>query len=672
MEAGGRRRPARQARPARLRALEGLEEGVRAGDRGLAVAVGPRPPGLAHRVLGDGAEVPRRRLRHPRRRRRPALPAPRERAGPVPRGRAPVRVVLDAQRLDHHRRREDEQVARQLAADPGRARAGPRDRAAVLHRRGALPLARRVQLRGARRGGGRRSGGSRASSSGPPTCGDGRVGDDLPAGVRRRDGRRPRHAGRGRGRSTTRCARATSCSTPATPTRRASARADGAGDARRARALDPSDPAWADQRRRRPAAARTPSTCSSPACSSSAPRPARPRTSPPPTRSATGSRPPASRSRTPRPARSGRIGEKERARRGQATRSARARSARPAREPDRRAPGGRVKRGLEGKGPTPKAKDRPNHKVYKQRQKEERVRRGPARSAAPASTDAEWVAGRNSVVEALRAGVPVNGVYVAEGAERDGRLREAFKLAAERGISLLEVTKRELDRMTDGAVHQGLAARIPAYEYAHPDDLLDRAAESRRAAADRRARLGHRPAQPRRRRPQRGRLRRARRRDPRAPRGRHDRVGLEDQRRRRRPDPGRADRQPGPPAEGLPGRRLHGRRPRRRRRRRRCPTSTSPTARSCSWSAPRARACPGWSPRPATSWSRSRWPTSWSRSTPASPPASRSTRSPSPRLTAASPHPVAAGGSPVAACSGGWRWSPSGPWCPSPSASRCS
>ena len=37
--------------------------------------------------------------------------------------------------------------------------------------------------------------------------------------------------------------------------------------------------------------------------------------------------------------------------------------------------------------------------------------------------------------------------------------------------------------MTGGAVHQGLAARIPAYEYAHPDDLLDGAAE---AAASRR------------------------------------------------------------------------------------------------------------------------------------------------------------------------------------------
>ena len=134
--------------------------------------------------------------------------------------------------------------------------------------------------------------------------------------------------------------------------------------------------------------------------------------------------------------------------------------------------GGRVRRGLEGKGPTPKAKDRPNHKVYKAREKAERAEAARPRRRAPKSSDAEWVAGRNSVVEVLRAGIPVSGIYVAEGAERDGRLREAFRLAADRGLSLLEVTRGELDRMTGGAVHQGLAARIPSYDYAHADDLL--------------------------------------------------------------------------------------------------------------------------------------------------------------------------------------------------------
>ncbi len=143
--------------------------------------------------------------------------------------------------------------------------------------------------------------------------------------------------------------------------------------------------------------------------------------------------------------------------------------------------GGRVKRGLEGRGPTPKAKDREGHVAYKARKRAEKERN--ARPKRPQKTgDSEWIAGRNSVVEALRAEMPVTTIYVAEGAERDGRLREAFRLAAERGLSVLEVPRNELDRLTQGAVHQGLAAKVPAYEYAHPDDLLDRAAEAKEPA----------------------------------------------------------------------------------------------------------------------------------------------------------------------------------------------
>ena len=132
--------------------------------------------------------------------------------------------------------------------------------------------------------------------------------------------------------------------------------------------------------------------------------------------------------------------------------------------------GGRVRRGLEGRGPTPKAKDRPYHQAHKKAKRAEKA--AATRPKRRTSGDAEWIAGRNPVVEALREGVPVNGLYVAEGAERDGRLLEAFRLAAEGGISLLEVGRVELDRLTGGAVHQGLAARIPAYEYAHPEDLV--------------------------------------------------------------------------------------------------------------------------------------------------------------------------------------------------------
>ena len=140
--------------------------------------------------------------------------------------------------------------------------------------------------------------------------------------------------------------------------------------------------------------------------------------------------------------------------------------------------GGRRRKALEGKGPTPKATEREGHKAHRTARAAERRRPSrPERSRADGSS-AEWVAGRNAVVEALEAGVPASALYVAEHAERDDRLREAFRLASERNVALLEVTRNEIDRLTDRAVHQGLALKVPAYEYADPHDVLEAAQQT--------------------------------------------------------------------------------------------------------------------------------------------------------------------------------------------------
>jgi 23S rRNA (guanosine2251-2'-O)-methyltransferase len=83
----------------------------------------------------------------------------------------------------------------------------------------------------------------------------------------------------------------------------------------------------------------------------------------------------------------------------------------------------------------------------------------------------ELVTGRNPVVEALRAEVPASALYVMSGVT-DERVRESIRLAADAGVPLLEAGRDELDRMTDRAVHQGVALKVPQYEYAHPDDLI--------------------------------------------------------------------------------------------------------------------------------------------------------------------------------------------------------
>lgn len=137
--------------------------------------------------------------------------------------------------------------------------------------------------------------------------------------------------------------------------------------------------------------------------------------------------------------------------------------------------GGRVRRGLEGKGPTPKAEDRPYHKAYKAKQAAARrpaPRSGGEKRTGRPGAGPEWVAGRNPVLEALHAGLPVKTAYVADGAERDDRLRDILSFCAENSLPLLQVTRAELDRLTGDAVHQGVALQLPEYEYAHPDDVI--------------------------------------------------------------------------------------------------------------------------------------------------------------------------------------------------------
>jgi 23S rRNA (guanosine2251-2'-O)-methyltransferase len=145
--------------------------------------------------------------------------------------------------------------------------------------------------------------------------------------------------------------------------------------------------------------------------------------------------------------------------------------------------GGRIRRSLEGKGPTPKAEDRPNHPAHRARSGAAgRARssggRKPADRTGRPGSGPEWIAGRNPVLEAMEADVPIKAGYIAEGAERDDRLRTILKLAAGRGTALLEVTRAELDRLTGGAVHQGIALQLPGYDYLHPDDLLAAAQDS--------------------------------------------------------------------------------------------------------------------------------------------------------------------------------------------------
>ncbi|MEV0697380.1 23S rRNA (guanosine(2251)-2'-O)-methyltransferase RlmB [Saccharopolyspora sp. NPDC050389] len=140
--------------------------------------------------------------------------------------------------------------------------------------------------------------------------------------------------------------------------------------------------------------------------------------------------------------------------------------------------GGQRRRGLIGKGPTPKAEDRVSHPAKRRADARSNAEQQRAKRKAQQDTQPELVAGRNPVVECIRAGVPATGLYVAQGIDIDDRVTEAVREAKSRGISVVDVPRIELDRMTKNAMHQGLALQVPQFSYAHPDDVLAAARDS--------------------------------------------------------------------------------------------------------------------------------------------------------------------------------------------------
>ncbi|MGO3134935.1 MAG: 23S rRNA (guanosine(2251)-2'-O)-methyltransferase RlmB [Agrococcus casei] len=152
--------------------------------------------------------------------------------------------------------------------------------------------------------------------------------------------------------------------------------------------------------------------------------------------------------------------------------------------------GGKGRRSLEGRGPTPKAEDREYHPAAKRKAARERYDAAAARHGGgqkpqqqrrrpTAGDDSELVTGRNSVLEALRTKVPATALYIANRIEVDDRVKEIMRIATGRGVPIMEVMRPELDRLTGAdSVHQGLALKVPPYQYSHPSDLLDRAARA--------------------------------------------------------------------------------------------------------------------------------------------------------------------------------------------------
>lgn len=87
------------------------------------------------------------------------------------------------------------------------------------------------------------------------------------------------------------------------------------------------------------------------------------------------------------------------------------------------------------------------------------------------SADDEWIAGKHSVLEALRSGRTINKIWIAEHAQKH-QTQQVITEAKAASIVVQFVDKRKLDQLVKDVPHQGIVAQVAAYQYAELEDLL--------------------------------------------------------------------------------------------------------------------------------------------------------------------------------------------------------
>lgn len=84
------------------------------------------------------------------------------------------------------------------------------------------------------------------------------------------------------------------------------------------------------------------------------------------------------------------------------------------------------------------------------------------------------IEGRNAVIEAFRAGKPIDKLFMLDGAQ-DGPMQTIKREAKKHDTFIKYVAKERLDQISSTGKHQGVIAYAAAYEYAQVEDILDAA-----------------------------------------------------------------------------------------------------------------------------------------------------------------------------------------------------
>ena len=102
------------------------------------------------------------------------------------------------------------------------------------------------------------------------------------------------------------------------------------------------------------------------------------------------------------------------------------------------------------------------------------IKRNKKEEITENEADRDKIAGRNAVIETLKAGREIDRIMVAKGSTGLGKL---YAMAKDAGVPVKEVAPIKIDEIAAGANAQGVVAFAAAHEYASLDDVFALAKE---------------------------------------------------------------------------------------------------------------------------------------------------------------------------------------------------
>ncbi|WP_305299633.1 23S rRNA (guanosine(2251)-2'-O)-methyltransferase RlmB [Parvibacter caecicola] len=88
---------------------------------------------------------------------------------------------------------------------------------------------------------------------------------------------------------------------------------------------------------------------------------------------------------------------------------------------------------------------------------------------------ADYIEGRRPVLEAMRSGMPLKYILMADNVKRDGLVADLLRKAKNLDVPVRQISKKKLDEISERGSHQGFIAESRPFEYVNGTFLLNAA-----------------------------------------------------------------------------------------------------------------------------------------------------------------------------------------------------